>query len=88
VPVVVTANYSVQLSDQLVLASAALGNVSLTLPAATAGVSIHFKRTDSSGNTMSINAQSGQLIETASLFPLPVLGRARVYSDGVAWWVI
>lgn len=89
VPVVVTANYSVQLSDQLVLASAALGNVSLTLPAATAGVSIHFKRTDSSGNTMSINAQSGQLIENAATpFALAALGRARLYSDGVAWWVI
>lgn len=88
VPVVVTASYVVQLSDQLVYASAALGNVSLTLPPATAGVSIHFKRTDSSGNSMSINAAPGQQVEGASLLPLPVLGRARVHSDGTAWWQI
>lgn len=88
VPAVVTANYAVQLSDQLVMASAALGNVSLTLPSVTAGVSIHFKRTDSSANSMSVNAQSGQQIEGASLYPLPVLGRARIYSDGTAWWII
>jgi hypothetical protein len=89
VPVVVTASYAVSLSDQLVLASATGGNVSLTLPLATAGVSIHFKRTDSSGNAMSLNAQPGQLIEnSASPFPLAALGRARVWSDGTAWWVI
>ena len=88
VPAVVTSNYSVQLSDQLVLASAATGNVTLTLPMATAGVSIHFKRTDSSGNQMSVAAQPGQLIDGAGIWPLPALGRVRLYSDGSAWWVI
>lgn len=89
VPVTVTANYSVSLSDQLVMASAGTGNVSLLLPAATAGCSIIVKRTDSSGNSMSVNAQSGQLIDNAATpYQLPALARARLYSDGTGWWVI
>ena len=88
VPTVVTANYSVSLSDQLVLASAANGNVSLLLPLAAAGCSIGFKRTDSSGNSMSVNAQPGQLIDnSATPYGLPALGRARMYSDGTGWWL-
>jgi hypothetical protein len=89
VPVTVTANYNVSLSDQLVMASAATGNLSLLLPMATAGCSIIVKRTDSSGNSMSVNAQSGQLIENAATpYQLPALARARLYSDGTGWWVI
>jgi hypothetical protein len=89
VPVTVTANYSVQLSDQLVMASAASGNVTLTLPAATAGFQVTVKRTDSSGNTMGVAAPAGVLIEgSASPWPLAALGRNRFYSDGSAYWVI
>jgi hypothetical protein len=89
VPAVVTASYAVSLSDQLVLASSALGAVVLTLPAATAELQVVFKRTDSSANAMTIAAQAGQLIEnSASPLALAALGRARLYSDGTSWWVI
>jgi hypothetical protein len=88
VPTVVTANYNVSLSDQLVMASAGNGNLSLLLPLATAGVDIGFKRTDSSGNSMSINAQTGQLIDNSGTpYQLPALGRVRLFSDGTGWWV-
>lgn len=88
VPAVVTASYAVQLSDQLVLASAAAGNVTLTLPPATAGAEIVFKRTDSSGNTMTIAPQAGQTVDNGASVALAALGRARLYSDGTAWWII
>ena len=89
VATVVTANYTVSLSDQLILASAATGNLSLLLPAATAGAEFAVKRTDSSGNSMSVNAQSGQLIDSAATpYQLAALARARLWSDGTGWWVI
>jgi hypothetical protein len=89
VPSVVSSSYNVSLSDQLVLASAVTGNVSLQLPAATAGAEIVFKRTDSTGNSMSVAAQSGQLIEGSAVpYALAPLARARLFSDGTAWWVI
>lgn len=88
IPAVVTASYPVKLSDQLVLASAAAGNVTLTLPAATAGLQIVFKRTDSSGSTMTITPQAGQTVDNGASAALAALGRARLYSDGAAWWII
>jgi hypothetical protein len=90
-PTVVTgpASYNVSLSDQLIMASASGGNVTMTLPLATASVQYIFKRTDSSANLMSIAPQGGQLLEnSASPLALAALGRARIYSDGTAWWQV
>jgi len=38
---------------------------------------------------MSVNAQSGQLIDSAATpYQLAALARARLWSDGTGWWVI
>jgi hypothetical protein len=88
IPTVVAASYALSLSDQLILASATAGNVTLTLPPATLSLQYIFKRTDSSGNAMAIAAQAGQFIDGQASLALLALGRARVYSDGAAWWQV
>ena len=88
IPTVVTASYLVSLSDQWILASAASAPVTLTLPTAIMSLEYLFKRTDNSGNVMAIAAQAGQFIDGQATLPLTAYGRARLGSDGAAWWQI
>lgn len=89
VPTVVTSSYSLVLSDQLILASAQGGNVSLQLPVSWAGLLYRFKRTDTAaGNSMSVLPSSGQQIDGSSSLALPTLGHAFLLGDGTAWWSV
>jgi hypothetical protein len=89
VPTVVTSGYTVLLSDQLVLASAAAGAVVLTLPALTAGFAVRIKRTDSSGNAMTMAPPAGAQIDgSATPVVLTALAKTFVYCDGTAYWTV
>lgn len=83
-------SYAVSLSDQLILANAASGNLALQLPTAVANASLqyHFKRTDSTGNTCAVTALAGQFIDGSASYALASLARVRLYCDGTAWQVI
>ena len=73
----------------LVLISAALGNVTITLPAASALAAAQFvlARTDSvTANTVTIQRAGADLVGGVTSFTLPVGGRARLISDGVNAW--
>lgn len=89
VPTVVTASYTVLLSDQLIIASAASGNVTLTLPAATAEFQVVIKRSDSSGNTLSVAPPAGGQIDgSATPISLAAQGKTRIYSNGTTHMTI
>lgn len=92
-PTLVTANYTLSLSDQLVMVNAAAGNIALQLPAASAGLEYLIKRTDTvSGNSVAVLPPSGVLIDNVLSYPLNALGgaitRVRLWSDGTQYWVI
>lgn len=76
----------------VVLASAAGGNVTLTLPAANAanGAALPFMivRTDTTANTLTVQRAGSDLIEGASSMTLPVGQRLSLRSDGASAWVI
>jgi hypothetical protein len=89
VPTVVTSSYDLVLSDQLVMASAAGGNVSLQLPVSWAGLSYKFKRTDTvTGNSMAVLPAAGQQIDSSSTLTLTTLGHATLIGDGTYWWSV
>jgi hypothetical protein len=89
VPTVVTASYTILLSDQLIMASAASGNIVLTLPAATAEFQVVVKRTDSSANTLSVAPPAGgQLDNAGTAITLAALAKTRLYCDGTKYWTI
>jgi hypothetical protein len=92
VATVVTANYSLALTDQLILVNASLGNIALQLPAATAGLEYLFKRTDATPASAVAILPAAGLIDNASSLALNALGgavtNARLWSDGTQWWSV
>ena len=89
VPTVVTADYAISLSDQLVFATAPAGNVTLTLPAPVAEFQVVVKRNGSSANTLSIAPPAGvQLDGAGTAIALAPQAKTRLYCDGTAYWTI
>lgn len=74
-----------------VLANAAGGSITLTLPYSglNQGAEIRIRRIDSSGNTCSIAPASGDTINmSATPLNLGVNQVARLVSDGTTWWTM
>lgn len=92
--VTVTANYTLGLSDQLILANAASGNIALQLPGAVAGLEYLIKRTDTvTANSVAVLPPAGGvLIDNVLNYPLNAIGGAvthvRLWSDGTQYWAI
>ena len=86
-----TANYTVTLTDCTVLANAATGNVTITLPTSVGatGRTYAVKKIDSSANVVTIATTSSQTIDS---FTTEVLARqfdaVQVQSDGSNWFII
>jgi len=86
-----TANYTVTLTDCTVLANAATGNVTITLPTSVGatGRTYAIKKIDSSANVVTIATTSSQTIDS---FTTEVLARqfdaVQVQSDGSNWFII
>lgn len=76
----------------LVQVSAASGNVTLTLPAASAAggaaMAFTFARTDTSGNSVTVNRAGSDTIEGLASIAIPTGGRIGLVSDGVSAWRI
>lgn len=74
----------------VILATAAGGNVTLTLPAATAAsgrpLRFHIVRTDTSANTLTIARAGSDTIEGLTSFTVPTRGRVVIVSDGTSAW--
>lgn len=86
-----TADYTVTSSDTVIMASAASGNVDITLPTASSvsGYRFYIKRTDSSGNTVTISRSGGDTIDGATSKTLHLQYMClTVLSDGSNWFII
>ena len=72
--------------DNVIIVSAASGNIIITLPKTIAGKTreIVIRRVDTSGNTVSYAAQSGNTVNVANT---PALGTTRIISDGFSGWL-
>ncbi len=72
--------------DNIIIVSASGGNVVITLPKTITGKSreILIRRVDTSGNTVSYAAQSGDTVNVANT---PSLGTTRIISDGFSGWL-
>jgi len=83
-----TANYTALVSDDVILASSSGGAITITLPTAVGftGKTFTIKKTDSSGNAVTIGTTSSQTIDGSTTFPINVQYRAiNVVSDGSNW---
>lgn len=78
-------------SSSLVLVDATLGAVVLMLPTAKNGygIPLNVKKIDSTGSTVTIQPQAGELIEGAANLVISAQYQSKSFvSDGSAWWVI
>ena len=76
----------------LILASAAAGNTTINLPAASGAANRHYviKRTDSTVvNSLTIDANASENIDHATTYSLSVQDQyVGIWCDGTQWWVI
>lgn len=86
-----TTSYTMTATDAIVFASAASGNVTITLPAASglAGYRFHIKRIDGSANTCTIARSGSDTIDGMTSFTIDQQYTAiMVVSDGSAWYIL
>lgn len=89
--VVNTTSYVVQSSDGLVLVDASAAPATVNLPSAQQQRSriIRVKKTDSSGNSVTIAAAGSETIDGSSTSTLASQYDTKsVYSDGINWWIV
>lgn len=78
-------------NDYTILMDASLGNRTVTLPNASTvtGIIYNIKKTDSSGNFVTITATGGQTIDGNGTFALTVQYQSiTIQSDGSNWFII
>jgi hypothetical protein len=84
-------NYTIAGTDVVVFANAASGNVTITLPTASAngGYRFYIKRIDGSGNTCAIARSGSDTIDGQTSISLDMQYTSlTVISDGSAWYII
>lgn len=87
----VTASTTVVDSDYLILADATGGAITVTLPAVSlnAGRRFNIKKTDASGNAVTIDGASSETIDGATTVAISTqYASYTVQSDGTAWWIV
>lgn len=85
------ANYTVQLSDTVILANCSGGSRLYTLPSAlsASGRIFYFKKIDATANAMTIQANGSELIDFANTQSTTTQGESfTIVSDGAQWWII
>lgn len=88
----ITGNYSCTGSEDVILANATAGAITITLPGVFGNKNVHLKikKTDSSTNAITINPQeaSGVTIDGNSSQTInSQYGTMSVISDGILWWI-
>lgn len=88
--VTVTADYTVLENDQVILVDTTLGNVAITLPAATDTENKVFtvKKKTSDGNTVTVDPASGNVDGSATKAWTTALATFRFASDGANYWIL
>lgn len=85
-----SANYTATTSDEIILVSASGGGVTITLPTAVGNTNQYtVKKTDSSGNTVTLATTSSQTIDGGTTAVLRVqYASISVVSDNSNWYII
>ena len=86
-----TATYTITTSDNVVLADATSAAYDIALPSAASASGYEFtvKKIDSSGNAVTVNPNSTELIDGASTYALSAQWKyVRFKSNGTAWYII
>lgn len=86
----ITGNYTVKGSEDIILADATAGAITVTLPDATANknLAIYVKKTDSGGNAVTVATSLSQTIDGASTVSLAAqYATTTLVSDGANWIV-
>lgn len=86
-----TTSYTITGTDTVIFADATSGNVTITLPAASglAGYRFYVKRTDSSGNSVTVARSGSDTIDGMTSFTLDLQYTAfAVVSNGSAWYIL
>lgn len=88
--VVQSSDYTLTENDQLVTANAGAGNVVITLPTAVGipGRTYTVKRTDGSGNSLTLATTGGQTIDGSATKTMLQYQYYTVVSDGAGWSII
>lgn len=87
----VTGTYAVQSADYLILANAAGGNVTVTLPTAAAskGRTLLIKKIDASTNTVTIDPAGTELIDGNATYSTAIQNLTiMIVCDGTAWYIV
>lgn len=87
----VTASTTVVDSDDLILADATGGAITVTLPAASVNAGRRFtvKKVDASANAVTYDGAGAETIDNGGTFGWTTQYSAyTIQSDGTAWWVI
>ena len=86
-----TTNYTISGTDVVVFADATSGNVTITLPTASANAGYRFdiKRIDNSGNTCAVARSGTDTIDVQTSMSLDVQYTSlTVVSNGSAWYIL
>lgn len=87
--VAVTAAYTVASGIDLVLVDATAGAVTVTLPSASTKRRLTVKKTDASGNAVTLDGAGSETIDGATTHAMTTqYESATVQSDGASWWIV
>lgn len=84
----VTVNYTASQND-LVLADATGGTITVTLPTPSLGMTVVVKRLNAGANTVIIVPSAGGLIDNGATLTISIQYNSyTMVSDGTNWWII
>lgn len=86
-----SSNYTISATDTIIFANAGSGNVTISLPTASANAGYRFyvKRVDSSGNTCAVARTGTDTIDGQASISLDLQYTSlTIASDGTAWYII
>lgn len=83
-------NYAITTTDEIILASASGGNITLTLPTAVGSTRVYtIKKTDASANTVTIATTGGQTIDGGTTAVLQVQYESvSLASNNANWFIV
>jgi hypothetical protein len=86
-----TGAYTVTVDDGVILCDASSAAFTVTLPAVSgnAGLNFHIKKTDSSGNAVTVDGNASETIDGATTAVITAQWESiQIVSDGSAWYII
>jgi len=84
-----TADYTVTSSDEVILADATSGDITITLPSASTGLHYYIKKIDSSSNKVIVDGDGSETIDGSTTQDIiSQYDTIEIVSDGTGWYII